>query len=120
MKENERDLILYLEDIVLSMKRVGEYIAGLDFQHFKWDFKTVDAVVRNFEIIGEASKNLPEGFKSSHPEIPWEEMYRLRNRVTHEYFGIDYEIIWDIAIKHLPKNLEDLEAILREERLKGQ
>jgi uncharacterized protein with HEPN domain len=63
LKANERDPIFYLEDIVLSMQRVQEYITGLDFQHFKWDHKTVDAVVRNFEIIGEATKNLPQGLK---------------------------------------------------------
>jgi uncharacterized protein with HEPN domain len=119
LNPNERDLILYLEDIVLSMQRVGEYIAGLDYQHFKQDYKTVDAIIRNFEIIGEASKKIPKEFKSSNTRIPWEEMYRLRNRVTHEYFGIDYEIIWDIATKQLPKNLTDLELILNQEKLKG-
>ena len=71
MKPKERDYILYLEDIVTSMERVGEYISGLDFEHFKWDYKTVDAVIRNFEIIGEASKNLPKDFKTLHSEIPW-------------------------------------------------
>jgi uncharacterized protein with HEPN domain len=119
LNPNERDLILYLEDIVLSMQRVGEYIAGLEFLHFKQDYKTVDAVIRNFEIIGEASKNLPKEFKTSHAAIPWDEMYRLRNRVTHEYFGIDYEIIWDIATKQLPRNLIDLELILKLEKQKG-
>ncbi len=118
MKSNERDLILYLEDIALSMKRVQEYIAGLDFRNFKWDYKTVDAVVRNFEIIGEATKNLPQNFKDKYPEVPWEEMYRLRNRITHEYFGIDYEIIWDIATKYLPKNQKDILEIIEQERLK--
>ena len=118
MKPNERDPILYLEDIELSMKRVQEYIAGHDFQQFKWDYKTVDAVVRNFEIIGEASKNLSPDFKNKYAEIPWEEMYRLRNRITHEYFGIDYEIIRDIATKYLPKNQKDLSEILGYERLK--
>ena len=92
MKPGERDHILYLEDIVLSMQRVHEYIAGLDFQHFKWDYKTVDAVIRNFEIIGEATKNLPEAIKNKYTHVPWDEMYRLRNRITHEYFGIDYEL----------------------------
>ena len=62
--------ILYLEDIDLSMKRVQEYIRGLDFQHFKWDYKTVDAVIRNFEIIGEASKNLPIELKEKYSNIP--------------------------------------------------
>jgi uncharacterized protein with HEPN domain len=79
LKPSDRDPILYLEDIDLSMKRVQEYIRGLDFQHFKWDYKTVDAVIRNFEIIGEASKNLPIELKEKYSNIPWEEMYRLRN-----------------------------------------
>ena len=70
-------------DIILSMERVKEYIAGIDFQHFKWDYKTVDAVIRNFKIIGEATKNLPNDLKDKYPSIPWEEMYRLRNRISH-------------------------------------
>ena len=114
MKQSERDPILYLSDIILSMERVQEYIAGLDFQHFKWDYKTVDAVIRNFEIIGEATKNLPKEIKDKHPSIPWEEMYRLRNRISHEYFGVDYEIIWDIATRHLPTNYEDVKKVLVE------
>jgi len=60
LKPSERETIVYLEDIFLSIERVQEYIGDLDFQHFKWDYKTIDAVIRNFEIIGEASKNLPK------------------------------------------------------------
>lgn len=116
MKPSDRDPILYLEDIDLSMKRVQEYIRGLDFQHFKWDYKTVDAVIRNFEIIGEASKNLPIELKEKNSNIPWEEMYRLRNRISHEYFGIDYEILWEIATLHLPNNHKDILVILQKER----
>jgi uncharacterized protein with HEPN domain len=78
LKPIDRDPILYVSDIILSMERVKEYIDGLDFQHFKWDYKTVDAVIRNFEIIGEATKNLPNDLKDKYPSIPWEEMYRLR------------------------------------------
>ena len=102
------------------MQRVQEYITGLDFTHFKWDYKTVDAVIRNFEIIGEASKKLPEDTKERYPQVPWEEMYRLRNRVTHEYFGIDYEIIWDIATRQLPGNFKDLTEILAIEQQQGR
>jgi uncharacterized protein with HEPN domain len=116
LKPSERDPILYLEDMELSMTRVQEYIHGLDFQHFKWDYKTVDAVIRNFEIIGEASKNLPRQLKEKYSNIPWEEMYRLRNRISHEYFGIDYEILWDIATKHLPQNHADILRVLENER----
>lgn len=116
MKPSERDQNLYLKDILLSMRRVQEYIAGLDFQHFKWDHKTVDAVIRNFEIIGEASKNLSKELKDKYPNIPWEAMYRLRNRISHEYFGIDYEIIWDIATRQLPANHIDIIEVLRIEQ----
>jgi uncharacterized protein with HEPN domain len=77
------------------MDRIQEYISNLDFTSFKKSYITVDAVIRNFEIIGEAVKNLPQKLKSQHPEVPWDEMYRLRNRVSHEYFGINYEILWD-------------------------
>ena len=118
MKPADRDPILYLEDIVLSMQRVQEYIADLDFYNFKRDYKTVDAVVRNFEIIGEASKNLPKTFKDTYIKVPWEEMYRLRNRISHEYFGIDYDIIWNIVTEYLPQNLIDVSEILAIERLK--
>jgi len=112
LKPSERDPILFLEDIVLSMERVQEYITELDFHNFKRDYKTVDAVIRNFEIIGEASKNLPKGIKDKYPYVPWEEMYRLRNRISHEYFGIDYEIIWEIATVQLPVNYEEISEIL--------
>jgi uncharacterized protein with HEPN domain len=120
LKPDERDQILYLEDIVLSMKRIAEYISGLDFQHFKQDYKTVDAVIRNFEVIGEASKNVSEEIKLKYPHVPWKEMYRLRNRISHEYFGIDYEIIWNIVTKHLPVNLEDLTKIVEIEQSNNQ
>ena len=116
MKPGERDFILYLEDIALSMLRVQEYITGLDFPQFKQDYKTIDAVIRNFEIIGEASKNLPKEIKDKYTNVPWEEMYRLRNRISHEYFGIDYEIIWDIATSELPSNYRDVCTILEIER----
>jgi uncharacterized protein with HEPN domain len=98
------------------MQRVQEYVAGLDFQHFKRDYKTVDAVVRNFEIIGEASKNLPQAIKNKYTGIPWEEMYRLRNRISHEYFGVDYEIIWNILTTQIPENFKAVSEILAQER----
>jgi uncharacterized protein with HEPN domain len=94
------------------MNRIAEYIEGYSFSEFKCDYKTVDAVIRNFEIIGEASKNLPHEFKDRHPEVPWQEMYLLRNKVSHEYFGIDYEIIRDVASNHLSEIKQRIEDIL--------
>lgn len=119
MKASQRDNALYLEDIVVAMDRIREYISGLEFTRFKRDYKTVDAVIRNLEVIGEASKNLSKDIKDQHPNVPWEEMYRLRNRISHEYFGVDYEIIWDIISKHLPINLQDIKLILDKERGKN-
>lgn len=95
-----------------AMERIAEYIHGFSFIQFKRDLKTVDAVIRNFEIIGEASKNSSKEFKEKYPEVPWIEMYLLRNKVSHEYFGIDYEIIWDVALNYLPENNKQIKRIL--------
>ena len=83
---------MYLEDLLLAMNRIAEYIDTLSFTDFTRDYKTVDAVIRNFEIIGEAAKNIPVEVKDKYPEVPWAEMYLLRNKVSHEYFGIDMKL----------------------------
>lgn len=116
MKKEGRTYIMYLEDIQLAMSRIAEYVEGYDFNRFKKDYKTVDAVIRNFEIIGEASRTLDDEIKNKYPDIPWKEMYYLRNRVSHEYFGVDYEIIWDVAVNHLPTNKLQIDAILAKEK----
>lgn len=108
---------MYLEDLLLAMNRIAEYIEGLSITDFKKDYKTTDAVIRNFEIIGEAARNIPQEIKAKYHEVPWDEMYLLRNKVSHEYFGIDYEIIWDIASNYLPENRKQIENILK--TLKG-
>ena len=112
MKKEDRTYIMYLEDLLLAMNRIAEYIEGMSFMDFKRDYKTVDAVIRNFEIIGEAAKNTSFEIKEKYSEVPWAEMYLLRNKVSHEYFGIDYEIIWDVASYYLPDNKKQIENIL--------
>lgn len=104
---------MYLQDILVAMTRIAEYLEGYDFDQFKKDNKTVDAVIRNFEIIGEASRKIPDHIKENNPDLPWDEMYLLRNKVSHEYFGIDYEIIWDVCINHLPENSQQIQSILK-------
>lgn len=113
MKKKDRSDKLYLEALLTAMNRIAEYIEGQNFDQFKLDYKTIDAVVRNFEIIGAASKNVSDTLKNQYPEIPWQEMYYLRNRVMHEYFGIDYEIIWDVARNNLPENSLQIDKILK-------
>ncbi|WP_202927915.1 HepT-like ribonuclease domain-containing protein [Cyclobacterium roseum] len=113
MKKRNRNYQMYLEDIITSMDRIAEYIDGLSFNEFKKDYKTVDAVIRTFEVMGEAAKNLPIEIRSKYEDVPWDEMYLLRNKVSHEYFGIDYEIIWDVATNYLPENKSQIERIIQ-------
>ncbi len=83
----------------------------MSFEDFQNSNMVKDAVIRNFEIIGEAANSLPDSITSKYPEVPWNDMYGLRNRVSHEYFGVDYGIIWRIAKDYLAENLDALKRI---------
>ena len=104
---------MYLDDLLTAMSKIEKYIEHLNYESFQNDSKTIDAVIRNFEVIGEASKNLPENIKKKYIEVPWAEMYALRNKVSHEYFGVDLEILWDVAINYLPDNKLQIERIIQ-------
>ena len=108
MKRPERDFLLYFEDILDSIDKIKRYTKGIDLKSFESNDMIVDAVIRNLEIIGEASNKVPKIIRDKYPSIPWSEMYRMRNRAIHEYFGVDYEIIWSIIKEHLPLNYIDL------------
>lgn len=116
MSPIQREYILYLEDMFQSMQKIEEYLGDLDFKKFKRSPMVVDAIIRNFEIIGEASKNIPHEIQEKYPEIPWRKMYGLRNLIAHEYFGIDYEMIWEIAKNNLPQNRKDLASLIETEK----
>jgi uncharacterized protein with HEPN domain len=110
----DRNFKLYLEDMLVAMSRIEEYIEGYDFIRFKQNYLIVDAVIRNFEVIGEAAKNIPDSIKNENTDVPWKKMYSLRNTISHEYFGIDYEIIWEIAANQLPNNKNQIEQIIKQ------
>ncbi|WP_235689735.1 HepT-like ribonuclease domain-containing protein [Fulvivirga lutea] len=97
------------------MNRISEYISGLSFEEFQSNYLVSDAVVRNFEVIGEASKNVPDEIKKRHTELPWKNMAGLRNIIAHQYFGVDYHTLWQIAKEDLPKNKRDLISIMGKE-----
>ena len=97
-----RDYRLYLDDILDSISKITLYIEDMDIDAFSNDQKTIDAVVRNLEIIGEAARNLPAETKESTTEIEWKKIVGLRNILIHEYFGINKEIIWNIVQTKLP------------------
>ena len=93
---SKRDPRLLIGDILESANKILDYIKGQSFDYFTKDSKKVDAVIRNFEIIGEAANRLPEEFKESFPEVDWHRIRGFRNRIVHDYFGIDYSIVWII------------------------
>jgi len=117
MNAAKRRFDIYLEDILISILRIEEYLGEMDFIEFKRNYLVVDAVVRNFEIIGEASKNIPKNIQNKYPSVPWRKMTGLRNLISHEYFGIDYEMIWTIAKNSLPQNRIDILLIIETERI---
>jgi uncharacterized protein with HEPN domain len=98
---SKRSLKLLVEDIWESIEKIERYTEGMTREIFQNDEKTTDAVVRNFEIIGEAAGRLPEDFTNQHSEIEWVKIIGLRNRIVHEYFGVDLQIIWQILKKDI-------------------
>ncbi|MBI4765495.1 MAG: DUF86 domain-containing protein [Deltaproteobacteria bacterium] len=92
-----RDFRLYLDDRLEAIHQIRTYMADLDEDAFARDRKTQDAVIRNLEIIGEASGNLSEQILKAAPEIDWRKIKGLRNILIHEYFGINISIIWDVV-----------------------
>ena len=109
---SKRDFRLYLEDILESTKKIEGYIANLTYNDFVKDNKTIDAVVRNLETIGEAAKQIDEETKKKYDDIPWREIVDFRNRIIHGYFVIDYEIIWQIISKDLPDLKQKVEKAI--------
>ncbi len=108
---SKRNLTLLTEDILSSAQKILDYTKDMSFEQFISDSKTTDAVIRNFEIIGEAANRLPEKFKVSHTSIDWQRIRGFRNRIVHNYFGIDYSIVWQIKETMLPDLISQLQQI---------
>lgn len=99
----KRDYRLYIDDIIEAIDKIEGYIKGYSIDKFSKDNKTIDAVIRNFEIIGEASKHIPETIRKKYSKIPWKEMAGMRNKLIHEYFGIKLDVVWKTVKKRLPE-----------------
>ena len=108
---SRREPLLLLEDIIESIQKIQKYTAGFSKDAFLIDDKTVDAVIRNFEIIGEAANRIPDEIKDKFQLINWHRIIGFRNRIVHDYMGIDYEIVWEIIEKdldHLKKQIQGI------------
>ena len=109
---SKREIQLLLEDMLEAAQKILSYTKGMSFNDFINDDKTIDATVRNFEIIGEAANRVPDGFKLDHPEIEWRRMTSLRNRIIHEYFGVDYATVWKIKEENVPELTDYIQQAL--------
>ncbi len=98
----KREYKNYVLDIYHSTEEIEKFVEGFTFEKFQSDRKTVYAVIRAIEIIGEAIKNIPSSVKSKHKEIPWQDAADMRNKLIHEYFGVNLKVVWKAVEKDVP------------------
>ena len=111
-KREDKELVL---DMFFACQRILEYTKGLSYVDFKSDNKTLDAVIRNIEILGEAAKNVSKDFTEKYHNIEWSKIARTRDKLIHFYFGVDVDTIWDIVNKNIPILFEELRIIIKKE-----
>ena len=111
-----RSVLHFLDDIKEAVGNIEKYTVGMSYEQFLVDKRTQDAVIRNFEIIGEATKNLPEDLKARYPLVEWKRVAGLRDIIAHGYYRVDYEVLWGIITDTLPGFKTEITKILREEK----
>ena len=110
-KRSDEDLI---EDLLICLSKIAQYVHGLSYDDFVNDQKTQDAIIRNLEIIGEASKKLSPDIKEKHTNIPWKMIAGTRDRLIHGYFGVNIDVVWDIVTIDLPVLKREINKIKEE------
>jgi uncharacterized protein with HEPN domain len=103
-----------ITDILEAIKKIQAYVEGMSFRQFQSDTKTVDAVIRNFIVIGEAARSVPEEITDKHPNLPWRLMADMRNFAIHEYWGVELRTIWETVKKDLPPLIPVLDIVMKE------
>jgi len=109
-----RDPIIYLKDILKAIEAIERFTESIDFEAFSRDDMRSSAVIRKFEIIGEAAKHIPDSIKQKYPDVPWKGMAGFRDRLIHFYFGVKYDLVWETIQVELPKLKLRLKQILEE------
>lgn len=115
-----RAVRLYLDDILCAIRTIRDYSRGMDFDSFAADPKTIDAVLRNLEIIGEAAKNVPSGVKERYPDADWKAASGMRDKLTHGYFGVSIRMVWETVTEDLPAFEAQIERIVKAEEENGR
>ncbi len=98
-----RNYKIYLKDILEAMESIEGFVEGMSFEEFREDDKTASAVMRKFEIIGEATKQIPDEITRNYPQVPWKEMAGMRDRLIHFYFSVDYNLVWITIKERIPQ-----------------
>jgi uncharacterized protein with HEPN domain len=111
----ERELIDFLQDILDTINAIERFVFGLGFEEFERDDKTIFAVARAIEIIGEAVKNVPESIKSKYPEIPWKAIAGMRDKLIHQYWGTDVQVLWKTIRQDVPQLKVLITRVMEEE-----
>ena len=109
----KKDPKIFLKHIINSIEKIEEYCFSISHDGFLGDNQLQDAVVRQIEIISEAAKHVPAGFRNHYPQISWYEIIKMRELLIHEYFGVDLDLIWESVKKDLPKLKKGVEKILK-------
>ncbi len=117
MSKLKREYLLFLKDILDSIRKIEKYTKGLSFKELKKNEMVLDAVIRNFEIIGEATKNIPKDIKKKYPNVEWKEAAGFRDVLIHDYFGIDIEAVRDTIKNNLPEFKKHIKQIIKSEKL---
>jgi uncharacterized protein with HEPN domain len=107
-----RNYLLFLQDIRDRIDKLVVYTEGMDFQAFKQDDKTVSACIREIEVIGEATKQIPKEITEAFDDLPWSLMAKMRDKLIHWYYEIDEEIVWKVATDKLPEIRQKIDAII--------
>jgi uncharacterized protein with HEPN domain len=116
MSKEKRKYIHFIEDIVKAVEKIERYTRNLDYEEFSNNEMVIDAVARNFEVIGEAANNIPDQIKEKFPDVEWSEAVGFRNVLIHHYFGLDLEAVWDTIKENIPDLKKHITKVLKTEK----
>ncbi len=109
-----RTVTLFIKDILQNMQDAMDFVEGISYDQFAADKKTLNAVLRSIEVIGEATKNIPDEVRTKYPLVPWKEMSGMRDKLIHSYFGVDRETVWLVIKDSIPMIRPLIQQVLQD------